>query len=172
LKFAGTLFRAHDPKWSFKPISGEGAATHGGRFNPKGTPALYLASTPVGAIRETSHGFPHRIDPLVLCSYEVDCDNIVDLRTAKDRTGQRVADSDLDCAWMLLASDGKNPPSWRLAHDLSAAGSAGILVPSFAVGANSDEFNLVLWTWGPDLPHRVEVHDPSGRLPKSQLSWD
>ena len=22
------------------------------------------------------------------------------------------------------------------------------------------------------LPHRARVHDPSGRLPKSQLSWD
>jgi RES domain-containing protein len=29
----------------------------------------------------------------------------------------------------------------------------------------------VLWDWGPDLPHKVTVFDPSGRLPKDQLSW-
>ena len=98
MNFAGTLFRAHDPKWSFKPISGEGAATHGGRFNPKGMPAPSLASTPVGAIREIGRGFAHRTIPLVICSYEVDCDGIVDLRTAKDRAGQGVIDSDLNCA--------------------------------------------------------------------------
>jgi RES domain-containing protein len=31
---------------------------------------------------------------------------------------------------------------------------------------------VVLWTWGPDLPHNVNVFDPTGRLPKNQLSWD
>lgn len=25
--------------------------------------------------------------------------------------------------------------------------------------------------WGQDLPHKVRVFDPSGRLPKDQLSW-
>ena len=51
-------------------------------------------------------------------------------------------------------------------------GHAGILVPSFARGTKPDAFNIVLWKWGPDLPHKVAVHDPSGRLPKNQLSWD
>jgi len=30
--------------------------------------------------------------------------------------------------------------------------------------------DLVLWDWGPALPRRVDVHDPTGRLPKNQLS--
>ena len=50
-------------------------------------------------------------------------------------------------------------------------GFAGILVPSFVPGASDDNQNLVLWQWGPDLPHRVTVYDPSGRLPENQLSW-
>ena len=44
------------------------------------------------------------------------------------------------------------------------------MVPSFAPGALASDANLVLWRWGPDLPHRVEVHDPGGRLPNNQLS--
>jgi RES domain-containing protein len=48
---------------------------------------------------------------------------------------------------------------------------AGILAPSFALGARADMTNLVLWRWGPDPPHRVAVHDPRHRLPKEQTSW-
>jgi RES domain-containing protein len=153
-------------------MSGEGPAVHGGRFNPKSMPALYMASTSVGAIRESSQGFAHKFDPLVLCSYDIDCDDVVDLRTANARATAGTQDIDLACAWMLLASSGVEPPSWKLARELSAAGKAGILVPSYAIGATGDEFNLVLWNWGPAVPHSVQVYDPSGKLPKNQLSWD
>jgi RES domain-containing protein len=50
-------------------------------------------------------------------------------------------------------------------------GHAGILVPSFAPGAGPDDHNLVLWRWGARRPHKIRVYDPSGRLPKNQLSW-
>ncbi len=33
------------------------------------------------------------------------------------------------------------------------------------MGANDRGANLILWTWKRDRPHRVEVFDPSGRLP-------
>jgi len=75
------------------------------------------------------------------------------------------------CPWYLIAAEGGEPPSWAIARRLIEAGHAGVLVPSFAPGAASHHINLVLWAWGPDLPHKVEVHDPSGRLPKNQLSW-
>ena len=34
-----------------------------------------------------------------------------------------------------------------------------MIVPSFANGARPDMTNLVLWRWGPALPHYVEVFD-------------
>ena len=43
--------------------------------------------------------------------------------------------------------------------------------PWVAPGATPGDQNLVLWKWGKSLPHKVSVHDPSGRLPKDQLSW-
>ena len=61
--------------------------------------------------------------------------------------------------------------TWRLAAGLIAEGHKGLIAPSFARGAQPGMANIVLWKWGPDLPHRVIVHDPSGRLPKDQLSW-
>jgi RES domain-containing protein len=118
-----------------------------------------------------AHGFAHRLEPLTICSYEVDVDDIVDLRTDADRKSIGVDWADMACAWELEMSNGLEPASWRIAKELIAKQSAGILVPSFAKGAGPSTHNLVLWNWGPDLPHRVNVHDPSGRLPKDQLSW-
>jgi RES domain-containing protein len=172
LRFAGTCFRAHDPRWSFSPLSGEGARLRGGRFNPAGVPALYLALSTWTAIKEANQGFAHKIEPCVLCSYEVDCADIADLRHSEERRRLHVTLADMACAWFELSAKGLDPPSWAIARKLIASGLAGILVPSFVNRAAADDQNLVLWKWGKNLPHRVEVYDPSGKLPKNQLSWD
>jgi RES domain-containing protein len=153
-------------------MSGAGAAVHGGRFNPKGSEALYLGLTIMTAIREASQGFVFKIDPYVLCSYEVDCADIADLRTDAGRASHRVDFDDLTCAWFDDSAHGREPKSWSLAIRLIADGHAGVLVPSFAPGARDDDHNLVLWNWNDRLPHKVSVFDPSGRLPKNQLAWD
>jgi RES domain-containing protein len=38
--FPRDAYRAHDPRWSFTSLSGDGAALYGGRYNRKGVPAL------------------------------------------------------------------------------------------------------------------------------------
>ncbi|WP_438382504.1 RES domain-containing protein [Asaia sp. BMEF1] len=43
MRFSGRVFRAHNPCWSFTPLSGDGAAHRGGRFNPVGTHAFYTS---------------------------------------------------------------------------------------------------------------------------------
>lgn len=171
MRFQGTCYRAHDPRWAFSPLSGDGARTHGGRFNPRGVPALYLALTLEGMFCEMGHGFARRFDPLTVCAYEVDAEDIVDLRDEAGRKANGVGLSDLSCAWLDDVATKREPASWRMAARLIADGRAGALVPSFATGARPDMANLVLWKWGPVPPHRVEVHDPSGRLPKDQTSW-
>ena len=50
--FEGRLYRALNPVWAAQPFSGEGARSHGGRFNPLGVPALYCSLSPVTAMRE------------------------------------------------------------------------------------------------------------------------
>jgi len=120
---------------------------------------------------EMGHGFAHRFDPLTICSYNVDVDDIVDLRTDSGRAAENIDIASMGCPWAYDLANGKTPASWDVAKSLIAKGAAGILTPSFAAGARPDMVNLVLWRWGPDLPHKVEVHDRSGRLPKDQLSW-
>ncbi|WP_026622715.1 RES domain-containing protein (plasmid) [Ensifer sp. WSM1721] len=171
MRFVETCYRAHDPRWAFKPTSGDGAAIRGARFNPKGVPALYLALSIMTAVKEANQGFAHRIDPCVLCSYDIDCEDVADLTTEEGRSAFSVSMEEMACSWATALAEGRRPASWAICDRLSSRGTVGILVPSFAPGADEDDRNLVLWTWGPDLPHRVIVNDPSGRLPNDQLSW-
>lgn len=157
--------------WSFSPLSGGGAATTGGRFNRKGETALYLSLDIMTSFGECTQGLTNRLHPLTMCEYDVDCADIADLRDDAARASNGVTLAELSCAWLTYQLGGTEAPSWRLSDRLRAAGHAGILVPSFATGATGANHNLVLWTWGPDLPHKVNVYDPSGRLPKNQLSW-
>lgn len=172
MKFKGECFRAHDPNWSWSPLSGAGAALKGRRFNWPGLETLYLSLNFNTVFREVSGGFAHRLTPYVLCSYDVECDDIIDLRTDAARAAAGVDLADLACAWGDALIRGREPTSWAVVKRLLSAGRAGMLVPSFANGASPDDQNLVLWRWGPDLPHRVLVYDPTGKLPKNQLSWD
>lgn len=172
MRFVGQCYRAHNPKWSTKPLSGDGAAIRGARFNPKGVVALYLALSIEGAVAEAAQGFGRKLEPLTICMYEVDCDDVTDLRTEAKCARAGVAMADLACAWMMDIAQGREPRSWIVVRRLIKEGVAGILVPSFARGSKTDAANLVLWRWGPHRPHKIDVYDPSGRLPKDQLSWE
>jgi len=134
-------------------------------------PALYLGLDIMTAVKEANQGFAHKIDPCILCSYEVACDDIIDLRTVESRAEHSVQMEDLACGWFALLAAGKEPPTWEIVRRLHSEGKAGILVPSFAPGATAEDHNLVLWRWDENPPHQVRVFDPSGRLPKDQLSW-
>jgi len=171
LRFVGRCYRGHDPRWSFSPLSGLGAAKSGGRFNRRGEETLYLSLDVVTAVGECTQGFAHRLNPLVMCEYDVDSTDIADLRDDEGRARHSVELAELDCAWLTALRAGRDARSWLVADRLRAEGLVGVLVPSFVPGASAANANLVLWQWGPDLPHKVAVFDPSGRLPKNQLSW-
>ncbi len=171
MRFQGAAYRAHNPKWSWDALSGEGARLYGGRFNAKGEPALYLSLDWNTAVLEGNQGFAFRFPPLTIVCYDVDCDSVSDLSTAEGLRAHRIAQQDLACAWKVLAETGAPAPSWRVAERLRAEGAAGIIVPSFAPGAGTEARNLVLWRWGAELPHKVTVFDPDRRLPRDDASW-
>ena len=171
MRFVGRCYRAHDPAWSFTPLSGAGAAITGGRFNRKGEPTLYLSLDVMTSFAECTQGFTARLLPLTMCEYDVDCEDIADLRDDAARALLTIARNDLSSAWLRFQRAGRDAPSWLAADRLKASGHVGILVPSFAPGATDVDVNLVLWTWGQDLPHKVRVYDPTGRLPHDQSSW-
>jgi len=170
-RFAGPVFRAHNPEWAFDPVSGEGARRHGGRFNARGRAALYTALSPLTAIREASP-FGRPMEPVTLCEYAAACDAVFDATDAAMLAAEAVAPAELDCPdWELRMLRGQEVPSQALAERLIARGYAALLVPSFARGAGPQDVNLVFWRWGEGTPSSVRVIDPGQRLPRDRRSW-
>ena len=166
MRFRGIVYRAHDPRWSWPPVSGEGARLHGGRFNRIGMPAFYASLSPVTALREASPlGKP--LQPILLCAYHVDAEPIFDALDSSQRRRHAVTDDGLHCpTWEQDMYSGMVPSSHALANRLMAAGCAGMRVPSFAPGAAANDVNLVLWRWGDRRPSRIMLIDDERRIPK------
>jgi RES domain-containing protein len=162
---AARLWRAHHPLWAWAADSGGGAAIHGGRFNPKGVPALYTSTGIVTAMAEAQQSFSRKAQPMTVVAYDVDCADVLDLGDPATLAAEGVTPDDLACAWQLLVSTGAPVPSWLLAQRLIARGVAAVVVPSFAPGAAAGERNVVFWRWSRGLPHRVVPIDDHGRLP-------
>ena len=150
-----------------RALSGEGAATRGGRFNPPGMNALYMSGDFVTTIAEYEQDLGIR--PGTLCAYEADVAAIVDLRDPATRFAARVEMTDLSCAWKHIALVlHQRPPTWDLATRLVEEGAAEIRVPSVRA---ADGVNLVLWRWNDAAERRVDVLDPFRDLPRDQQSW-
>ena len=171
MHYSGITYRAHSPEWAWDPLSGEGAKRNGGRFNPVATSALYMSLDPVTAIVEASPlGRPFQ--PLTLCAYRVSCRSLVDLTGATTDLPEGVDPSDADCpSWQLDMLKGREPASHRLARDIIGQGYSGIVVKSYAAGAEPTAQNLILWIWNTDDSCKVDVIDDDLRLPQNQKSW-
>ena len=164
MRLRALVYRAHNPQWSWTPISGKGARRHGGRFNRRGVPALYTSLDPLAAIREAQPlGRP--MQPLTLCAYELDAEPVFDALDEERRRDRGVSDADLVCAaWEADMLAGRIPASQALADRLIAAGFIGMRVRSFAVGAGAGDINLVMWRWAAKPPARVALIDDEDRL--------
>lgn len=161
VRYQGIVYRAHNPLWSYAPTSGEGAARHGGRFNPKGIPALYTSEDVNTAVLEASQGFACKFQPLTICAYQIDCLDVFD--TTRPTTSGYA----LNGAWEEIANTGQRPPTWQLYDLCKTLGISAIRVRSFATGSTENNINIVFWDWADILPHKVIVIDDEGRLPKA-----
>ena len=161
--YEGTVFRAHNPRWSWTPLSGDGARRYGGRFNPVGTPALYTSERASTALLEASPlGRPFQ--PLTLVAYRVRA-RLAD--AVEDTAALGIAAAELNHpTWARDMADGRVPPQHGLAARLTAEGYHGLRVRSFARGARAVDVNVVLWRWGREGAD-VEVIDDEGRLKRA-----
>jgi RES domain-containing protein len=160
-------WRVLAPKWAHAPLSGAGAARHGGRYNLPGQAALYLSEDLLTAVAEYEQDLGIR--PGTFCAYDLDVAGIVDL--ADDRIRQRIGVTldDLVAPWKEIAFVwGGEPRTWTLAQRLLTGGCAGVRVPSAMLGGG---VNLVLWRWNDAPERRVVAHDPQGDLPVDQSAW-
>ena len=159
MHFTGLLYRAHNPVWSRAPLSGEGAARFGGRFNRIGRPALYTSLAPETALREANQ--VGTLQPTTLVAYQADIGPLLDGRDEAalapfGMTPARLAAPD----WRDRMLSGTSAPTQDMAEAAIAQGFAGIVVQSYARGAPADALNLVLWTWD----GRIALVDDDDRL--------
>ncbi|MBC7740215.1 MAG: RES domain-containing protein [Candidatus Saccharibacteria bacterium] len=163
MHFQGLLYRALNPIRAREPLSGEVARLHGGRFNPKGVPALYTAMSVMTAIREANQ--IGTLQPTTLVCYEADITPVFDATDVDALGAYNMTPADLAAEdWRLLMRAYGKPPTQILAEKLIADGYAGLRVPSFAKGSTGEDLNMVLWVWGSTLPTKLVLIDDEGRL--------
>ncbi len=161
-RFVGQLYRALNPVYARAPLSGRGAELYGGRFNAKGISALYTALDPVGALREANQ--VGSLQPTVLVSYNADLGPIFDTRNTGELERHHMSENALaDPGWRTKMLDDQTVPTQDFAASLIADGFAGVLIRSYAKGASSTDFNIVLWQWTGNNCD-LEVVDDEGRL--------
>ncbi|MHA6326350.1 RES family NAD+ phosphorylase [Roseivivax sp. CAU 1753] len=145
-RFAGHLYRALNPVYARAPLSGRGAELYGGRFNARGTPALYTALDPGGALREANQA--GSLQPTVLVSYTADLGPVFDTRNGQELARRGMSEHALaDPGWRMKMLDGQTVPTQDFAGSLIADGFAGLLIRSYAKGASETDLNIVLWQW-------------------------
>lgn len=164
------FFRAHTPRWASQPLSGEGAARHGGRLNRPNVHALYLSASMDTAIAEYRQD-ETLMPPFTMAQYHVALARVVDYRAGFDPSAWQPLWQELNCNWRGIAlGDRTEPPSWILGDWALAAGASGVLYPSVR---SQGGINLVVYTSALDVANgdRIAVHDPRNALPINQQSW-
>lgn len=163
LRYDGKLYRALNPAFAQEPLSGQGAALYGGRFNPKGVPALYTSLSIVTALKEANQA--GSLQPTTLVSYDASIECVFDCRNETSLAAEGMdADRLAARTWRDEMISNGEAATQRFARRLMEAGRHGLLVRSFAPGAKVDDLNLVLWRWGQDGPARLSLIDDENRL--------
>lgn len=155
------------PRWSHDPLSGEGAARRGGRYNQPGRPALYMSESFTVAIAEYQQEIGVR--PGTLCAYDIDVARVLDLCDPAICAAHGADPAALLAPWQAVAFKlRRRPPTWDLAERLLRDGADGVRVPSARMPGG---VNVVLWRWNDGPGRSVAALDPLGDLPRDGSSW-
>lgn len=161
--YKGKLYRALNPVYAREPFSGEGAKRYGGRFNPRGMPALYCSLSILTAIREANQ--VGSLQPTTLVCYEAEIETVFDSTDPASLAAEALDEALLSATgWRDEMKTKGTARTQMIARTLVDKGYNGLLIRSFAPGATIDDLNLVLWRWGSMGPTRLTLIDYEGRL--------
>ena len=161
------LWRILSPRWAHAPLSGEGAARHGGRWNRPGQPALYLSETIETAFAEYQQEMGVR--PGTFVAYDLSGALIVDLTDVAVQAELGLTAADLLEPWKEAAFVRKvDPGTWRLVDRLVGEFD-GLRVPS---AQYSGGVNIVLWRWNAAEGAQIRHFDPRTELVGGPASID
>lgn len=161
-----TLWRAYVPRWSYLPLSGDGAARFGGRWNPVGAPTVYAACEMSTAWAEYNQGFVQH--PALIAQLELKDAALADLtdKAVLEHLGFDAAVHSEE--WRDIVDKGGVPRSYDLRQKLLADGFDGVIYPSFMSPGGTC---VSLWRWNGDYQPALSVIDPDNRLPLTAASW-
>ena len=160
------LWRAFVPRWAHMPLSGDGAARFGGRWNPVGQPTIYAARELSTAWAEYNQGFVQH--PALIVRLEFSGAALADLTDANVLAEFGVDETIHRCEWRDWLDKGLVPPTHALQAQLRARGFHGAVYPSFMSPGGTC---VALWHWNGAGDPRIAVVDPEARLPISAASW-
>lgn len=160
------LWRAIVPRWSWLPLSGEGAALFGGRWNAVGEPAIYAARELSTAWAEYNQGFVQH--PALIVQLRLEGARLADLTDAGAMSAVRVPADIHETQWRADLDAGRLPETHRQGARLLEQGFDGVIYPSFMSRGGTC---VVLWRWNEAGAPSLKVIDPDNRLPQSPASW-
>ncbi|TCV45410.1 RES domain-containing protein [Agrobacterium tumefaciens] len=163
MHYQGKLYRALNPVYAREPLSGRGVELYGGRFSPKGMPALYTSVTIITALKEANQA--GSLQPTTLVSCDADITPLFDTRDGALLHDHGIEAQNLGTpTWRDDMNVFGEAPTQGLARVLKNEGFCGLVVRSFAPGATDTDLNVVLWTWGDTLPHQLILINDEQRL--------
>ena len=161
-----TLWRAFVPRWAYLPLSGEGAARFGGRWNPVGEPTIYAARELSTAWAEYNQGFVQH--PALIARLELTGADLADLTDPVTLAAFGVGPEIHKCEWRALLDEGRMPETHLLRAKLIEAGKDGVVYPSFMSPGGTC---VALWRWNEEGAPELSIVDPEHRLPRTPASW-
>jgi RES domain-containing protein len=140
-EFKGLLWRVVEPEFSRRPLSPIGSMITGGRFNPVGVPAIYLASDPFTGLLETSPQFDTANKAKTIVPITVNLGGIADLTDDETCDLLKIDQQKIDEPW---SSDPATPSySQSVFHTIRGNRFAGV---KFRSRVNPYLFNIAIWS--------------------------